>query len=189
MHNARNSTFVFFVATKANSYCFMLLHDVELQRKTVCETCFWQEQCGRKDINPSALLFVTGRCQWFFFLGEIVLQVIFIFLTRSNTLSKAWLRTRVKLQSLIRIRGGTNRRLFFFHTEMTMSGSRGLWGAGPLAPKIFSKSCSFQAIVYDEIKTLFWANFGFRVLWGQNTTGPPWPKSWTCWWPGTTIGE
>ncbi len=60
--------------------------------------------------------------------------------------------------------------------------SRGPCGPAPLATKMSSKSCSFQAILRE--KPLFWANFGLRVLpWGQNSTGPPWPKSWirTCW--------
>ena len=40
-------------------------------------------------------------------------------------------------------------------------GSRGPWGAVPLAPKIFLKSCSFQAILRE--KPLFWANCGLRA--------------------------
>ncbi len=51
----------------------------------------------------------------------------------------------------------------------TTGRSRGVLGAcSPLAPKIFSKSCSFQVIFRE--KPLFWANF-----WGpgQNSTDPP----------------
>ncbi len=48
----------------------------------------------------------------------------------------------------------------------------------PLAPKIFFSSCNFQTILRE--KPLFWANFGLRgpPPWGQNSTGPPPPKSW-----------
>ena len=45
-------------------------------------------------------------------------------------------------------------------------------GPGPFAPKISSKSCSFQAIWRE--KPLFWAIFGLRAPpWGQKSTGPP----------------
>ena len=46
--------------------------------------------------------------------------------------------------------------------------SGGPWGARPLAPKIFFKSCSFQAILRE--KPLFWAQ---GPLLDQNSTGPP----------------
>ena len=54
-------------------------------------------------------------------------------------------------------------------------GSRGLGGPAPLAPKISSKSCSFQAILREE--PLFWANFGLRA--------PPGSK--ICWAPLTKF--
>ncbi len=59
-------------------------------------------------------------------------------------------------------------------------------GRAPLAPKLFSKLCSFQAILRND--ALFWTNFGLRGLpWGQNSAGPPWPKSWICPWVNTTV--
>ncbi len=54
------------------------------------------------------------------------------------------------------------------------SGFRGDLGArSPLAVKMLSKSYSFKG------NPLFWTNVGLGTLsWGQNSTGPPWPKSW-----------
>ena len=52
------------------------------------------------------------------------------------------------------------------HTFWTTGGSRGPWLPGPPSPKIFSKSCSFQAVL------------GSGPPWGQNSAGSPWPKSW-----------
>ena len=52
---------------------------------------------------------------------------------------------------------------------------------GASAHKISLKSCSFQAILRE--KTFFLSKF--RPLgpqWGQNSTGPPWPKSWIRHW-------
>ncbi len=42
-----------------------------------------------------------------------------------------------------------------------------------LAPKICSKSCSFQAIIYKGNPQLFWANFGLRVPRGSKLHWPP----------------
>ena len=61
------------------------------------------------------------------------------------------------------------------HHELRLfsSGSRG----APLAPKISSKSYSFQAILTE--KPLLWANFGLRappLLWCQNSAGSPLTK-------------
>ena len=48
----------------------------------------------------------------------------------------------------------------------------GPWGPGPpLPPILFSKSCSFQAILREN--PLFWANVGLSSpSWGQNSAGP-----------------
>ena len=44
-------------------------------------------------------------------------------------------------------------------------------GAGPLNPKIFSKLCSFQAILRKKpILSKCWVQ---SPLWGQNSAGPP----------------
>ena len=52
------------------------------------------------------------------------------------------------------------------------TGSRGPWGPGPPAPKIFFKSCNFQAILRE--KPLSWANFRLRAPLGVKTLlGPP----------------
>ncbi len=63
-------------------------------------------------------------------------------------------------------------------------GSRGPWGAVPLAPKIFLKSCSFQAILRE--KPLFWANCGLGPPLGSKLRWPPWPKSCIRAWHLTT---
>ncbi len=60
-----------------------------------------------------------------------------------------------------------------FESGMSMcvaytSGSR-----ATLTPKIFPKSCRFQAILWG--KSLFWANVQLRPPWRQN-----WAKSWIC---------
>ena len=54
----------------------------------------------------------------------------------------------------------------------TVADPGGALGArAPLAPKISSKSCSFQAILRGN--PLFWANFGLRdPPWGQNSAAP-----------------
>ena len=53
--------------------------------------------------------------------------------------------------------------------EQPTSGSRGPWGPGPLAPMIFSKSCSFQATLAAQI-------LGSGPPWGQTSIGPPLTK-------------
>ncbi len=52
---------------------------------------------------------------------------------------------------------------------------------------LFIKSCSLKVILRG--KPLFWFHFGLRAPapWGQNTAGPPWPKSWIRAWDGLSA--
>ena len=52
----------------------------------------------------------------------------------------------------------------------TVADPGGPGGPAPLAPKIFSKSCSFEAILRE--KPLFWANFGLRAPGVKTLLGP-----------------
>ena len=56
---------------------------------------------------------------------------------------------------------------------------QGAWEPGPPAPKIFSKSCRFQAIVRE--RPLFWAHFGLRAPLGSFLCwGPPDQNPWSA---------
>ena len=54
------------------------------------------------------------------------------------------------------------------------------WEPAPLAPKIFQNHAVFRQFYREN--PLFWANFGLRPSWGQNSTRPHWPKSWIRAW-------
>ena len=85
------------------------------------------------------------------------------------------------------------KNLFYFRafikTRKPTVGAHERIQGGP-APKISSKSCSFQGILREN--PLFWANFRLRAppLGVKTPLGPPWPKSWIrAWVPHSKGGS